>query len=568
MTRIALHPEEEDRSTSSAEDAMSYEDIDADHDEGNSVVGSIFSHVSQVFQRRNYDRNIPESIDVIPEDDEDEGGASDHRYQEQPQNEEVHHSEPIRPEHQQIMRYDPQQHQLPAIHYHIYYTPDQQDKTAIAWKWIALVAIFSHLLYIYGGPRADGRIYRNELELEIPTGQTSGSKWWSFGYLNEHSVDTSTRSSCFSTGDLFQGDHYLSNLVFGQGMAIQEVKGGLQDHAAKKQERSRSPLVFLATGNSGTGKSTLAEFLASECDLTLQRFENIESWHLEGALQESASTDEHSLSRQLEDIVGLYPQGGVVWVLAMSSSLSTKEHLRMLLQLLSDRIREYPTYPWHDMIFYIESSVLGVPAIDKAIRHYGPHEIPVKDLTDYLSQQLLPQDDLGLVSMTYKAQRAARKDKRKEQQQEALMEYLQTNLPLEVSRILAFVPLTHDILEDIFQSILAEHGFIMADENRQDLLQQSLEWQTWIHKPTRTEILTTLANGGHDVNRLIRRILSPPLDLEEACRRSDDNARTRRLDVAISPSDLPRVRISTCGYYGDCDVVLCEYPLYGWNTNR
>ena len=264
---------------------------------------------------------------------------------------------------------------------------------------------------------------------------------------------------------------------------------------------TRVPLVFLSTGASGVGKTALAQALAVECGMSFIELD-IEAY-------DTVHQQQQQLQQRISSLLlETYPQGEVVVVLSLGSGggdmgVSTKEQHRVVLQSLSKMVvSDSPTtYPWHSTIFIMES-LAGEAIIHKTIRHFGLEYIPVVELVEYLRQELLPEE---------------------EEEEEGgggeTTPPLAGDNPagplLTVSAILPFVPLTTLVVDELFQAKLGQRGYVMTNPfHRQAILEQTfLEWQTWIHKPTQTQLLTTLAKGGgHDVNRLVERLLSPLME--------------------------------------------------------
>lgn len=590
-------------------------------------VGSVMSQVSHAFRRSRQPNDIPEDIDVIPEDDDDDD--DDEHEDSEPEEQGTYHSRQ-QSQQRQIMRYDgsyyhpptpPQQqnhHQLAPIHYHIYYTPDHPSlppsppSGLIPWKWIAVTAILTHLLYVYsnGGYSAGGLLYatypwkhersswsdvRHHLEsistLWMWTDRFLGSS------IEELSMHDSSSSSLPHLTRCTRGETNLgytqelfSQEVVGQDRVWKEMQTSIEAHvvsaaasiAASGQHASilypSPPLVVLATGGPGTGKRALAEALARKCDLPFHYSEvGMEVRNLvkpsSGEGDDDFDNDMRNrnqkilLTLKLISALKAHPQG-MVWLVSLqppqqrheeedpehnasSVVILTKEHHDATLQILSDLYHDYPYYPWDSTIIVLKSNA-GVAAIHKTIRHFGIEDIPHEELGEYLRHELFPlsdeeKDDNDDIS-------GDEGDVTASSSFASLSSSSSWRQRLTVSTIFPFLPLTTKGIDDLFQSQLRKQGYIMEDPlDRSDLLQSTLEWETWIHTPTQTERITTLAQGGHDVIRLVQRIIPPPfvdrddgVDQDVACPTTTDMNGEEKFTVrGLRRLQLVRLKLSS-----------------------
>ncbi len=423
------------------------------------------------------DGEIPEDIDVIPEEEQDY---------------------PLR----QLTRYEPQQqqqqHQMfhshsAPIHYHIHYTPPPQPQSNTPWKWIAMVAILSHFIYVYGtlSPVWMESGLSSVLGLlatcSLMIDQVGSFDWQGMRFWTNDSKPRVSKSvallhipNCFSTIDSWP--------LFGQDMAFERLQTALRDYSIFE---SPSPLILYATGGPGVGKRHMARLLAQSCS----------SSFLEADL---ATVEMEALTSIIRDHVVSNPHGSVLLLSHLSQDPSI--HVNAIIRTL-DSFQNDLSDLWQNVIV-VFTSLSGAPTIDKAIRHYGKDSLPTTELVWYLRQSLPEQ--------------------------------------LQSAFVLPFVPLDQPAVQAIVQH---ELHVKMEVSSLNYLLDHALEWQTWIHKQTQTEIYTFLPNGGHDASLLIHQLMPP-----ETCGEFDKDSTW--LEVHED-----RLRLVSCIKPELKCQMICQYPL-------
>lgn len=415
---------------------------------------------------------IIEDIDVIPQEDED---TLARYYEPQP---------PL----QQNYHYLHHGNSAAPIHYHIYYTPPPQQQeqqqqqqqqslsqSSTPWKWIALAAIISHIMYVSGPATRSLQESGSSPFTELLTA------WWlavchvAWKCTGSYNVDwrlwtrdldhqvapvrdfpPTTIADCIATVDVDKWP------LFGQPIVLDLMKQALNNPSSRYN--MQGPLIFVAVGSPGVGKRYMAQLLAQSCSSTTLLEVDLST--LQGKDHLTTLLRKHLVPMDNDSNVKTAPT-----ILLLSHlSMDDPNQANSIFQSLSTLFNtdELPD-GWRNVIVVLTSHS-GATTIDKAIRHYGKDSLPSAELVLYLRQSW---------GLSFHSASAI---------------------------LLPFVPLDRSTVQTMVQTLLP---MTIGLDDLNYLIDHTLEWETWIDRPTQMELYTFLPKGGHDVWLLIQQLIPP-----------------------------------------------------------
>lgn len=363
------------------------------------------------------------------------------------------------------------------------------------------------------------------------------------------SSDESAQSPTFCHArSLWEVDGGIEDLpLFGQDHILRRLESALPllplDHPHPPSSAETLPFTrqylggprFLyATGGAGVGKQHLARLLAEDYSLVpmpecpsssskaplqgdsvsplfhwdmeaeMLLIEPIEGWNQEERIDQAIEEVFKRLVLLLSQHMVDYPKGTVFLV---SHATNQPSHIRFLQKLLEWLFSPSSEASSLSSMLVVLTSSIGSSAIDKAIRRYGGKDsLPLPELESYLRHQMV-EDLLGVAGDHHQTSPPS-------------SPFVWLSHLLEHTVVLPFLPLDKDAMSRILRHRLSTFTTFSSGESNmameisietsestlEYLLDHGLEWETWIHKTSRQEILSHVPNGGWEIQRLLDRL--------------------------------------------------------------
>ena len=391
----------------------------------------------------------------------------------------------------------------PPIHYHLYYSDGSKRRNVSSfskhvWILFCLIAILSHICYWYGPsipPQLETpsdtwdefwRYEGHSLWQWMARWYTVGQYVWFWCYQGLEHDFVSNYGKKYATSCQPPDSWHISKLskqIIGQPVAVERLSRELNDWSTTKKDRG--PVIVYATGGTSVGKRHLAKvlvnhFVGDNCKQDDILF-TIES----GSHGEFDSVYEQVLNHVME-----HPDGSVI----LWPKVDDTSNEKLIVPLLNKIQRTRATADvFRNSIIILTSSIGSGSVINKMLRKHGRQELSLVEMESFL---------------LYEVMQAHTSAEKESQDFPRMIVLPMMPLDRDAMRLLLEKNLVQELSSLIDDRIDADIDNMTIEMPALDhLLENGVEWHTWVHKKTTHKMLEFCPLGAKALESLVESIV-------------------------------------------------------------